>query len=112
MSQVTSDSTFRPVQGFGGYELLVTGDGNATRLPLSEQAELLIGRAPEAEVRLDGNSVSRRHALFRARGANFSIEDLGSSNGTLLRGQAIPPHTETSLTPGEAIVVGEFVLVL
>jgi DNA-binding NtrC family response regulator/pSer/pThr/pTyr-binding forkhead associated (FHA) protein len=112
MSQTTSDSTYRPVQGFGGYELLVTGDGDATRLPLPEQAELLIGRAPEADVRLDGNSVSRRHAVFRVRGTSFSIEDLGSSNGTLIRGRAIAPQTEAELTPGESVVIGEFVLVL
>src|SRR6187399_2858570 len=112
MSQITSDSTYRPLHGFRGYELLVTGDGNASRLPLPEEGELLIGRAPEADVRLDGNSVSRRHAIFRARGTNFSIEDLGSSNGTLIRGRAVAPQTETSLAPGEAIVIGEFVLVL
>jgi two-component system, NtrC family, response regulator AtoC len=112
VSRAASDSTFKSAPAVGGYELLVTGDGGVWRIPLPQRGELLIGRAPEADVRLDGNSVSRRHALFRARDTNFTIEDLGSANGTLVRGVPAPAHQETSIGPGESLTLGEFLLVL
>jgi len=112
MSRAASDSTFKSTPVVGGYELLVTGDGGVWHVPLPKQGELLIGRAPEAEIRLDGSSVSRRHALFRVLDTGFSVRDLGSANGTLLRGQPSPPEVDTALVPGEAFTVGEFSLVL
>jgi len=113
MSRATSDSTFKAsIPETSSYELLVTGDGGVWHVPLPKQGELLIGRAPEAEIRLDGNSVSRRHALFRVLDASFAVRDLGSANGTMLRGKPAPIDAELTLVPGEAFSVGEFLLVL
>ena len=112
MSRLANNSTVKSVPEVGSYELLVTGDGGVWHVPLPKQAELLIGRASEAEVRLDGNSVSRRHALFRVLEAGFTLRDLGSANGTTLRGQPVPTETEVSLVPGETFTVGDFLLVL
>ena len=60
-------------------------------MPLPNDAELVIGRAEDADVRLVADSVSRRHALLRVRSRELTIEDLGSSNGTLVRGQPVAP---------------------
>ncbi|HYP89453.1 MAG TPA: sigma 54-interacting transcriptional regulator [Polyangiaceae bacterium] len=112
MARAASDSTFKSTPAVGGHELLVTGDGGVWHVLLPPQGELLIGRAPEAEIRLDGNSVSRRHAVFRVHEAGFAVRDLGSANGTILRGQPAPSEVEVALVPGEAFSVGEFLLVL
>lgn len=112
MSGAASDSTFKSTPEVGGYELLVTGDGGVWNLPLPKRAELTIGRAPESEIRLDGNSVSRRHALFSISESGFAVRDLGSANGTLLRGQRLPTDTDVGIVPGEAFTVGDFLLVL
>lgn len=112
MSHAASDSTFEAPDEVGSYELLVTRDGSVSRVSLPKDGELLIGRAPEADVRLEGNSVSRRHASFRIRASGFSVTDLGSANGTLVRGERAPTDGETRITPGESLVIGEFVLVL
>jgi two-component system response regulator AtoC len=112
MSRATGDSTSRLGPDLGGFELLVVGDGGSARIPLPSEGELVIGRGPEADVRLDGDSVSRRHALLRARQNGFTLEDLGSSNGTLVRGQPAPAHEEFAVMPGESMLVGDFVLIL
>jgi two-component system response regulator AtoC len=112
MSPAVSNSTVKSVPEVGSYELLVTGDGGVWHVPLPKQGELLIGRAPEAELRLDGNSVSRRHAQFRVLETGFTLRDLGSANGTILRGQPVPTETDVNLVPGEAFTVGDFLLVL
>jgi pSer/pThr/pTyr-binding forkhead associated (FHA) protein len=55
--------------------------------------------------------VSRRHALIQvdANGRRANIEDLGSTNGTLLRGA--PIAARTGLVDGDAIQVGAVELV-
>ena len=69
------------------YELLVhTADGvRAFPLPLS--GKLIIGRAPDVDIRIDDASVSRRHAAV-FMGPTIQIEDLGSANGVHLRKHA------------------------
>jgi DNA-binding winged helix-turn-helix (wHTH) protein len=49
----------------------------------------LIGRDPEATIRIDVPGVSRRHAMIVIDGADVTIEDLGSKNGTYLRDRRI-----------------------
>ena len=44
--------------------------------------ENVIGRDPDASVRIDAPGVSRRHARILAEGGRFTLEDLGSKNGT------------------------------
>lgn len=63
-------------------------DENGLELALAE-GENLIGRTSEARVRIDASEVSRRHARILIHGGSASIEDLGSKNGTYLRGRRI-----------------------
>jgi DNA-binding winged helix-turn-helix (wHTH) protein len=53
------------------------------------EGENLIGRSPEAVVRVDSSEASRRHARILIRGAVAELEDLGSKNGTYLRGRRL-----------------------
>ena len=105
-------STTKLTSASGEYELLVAGDGNVLRIPLPKDGELVIGRGSDVGVSLPGDGVSRRHALLRTRGAEFTLEDLGSSNGTLLRGGALLPGRAEPFLPGESALVGDFALVL
>jgi len=69
--------------------------------------EVLIGRDETAEVRLEDDTVSRKHArLF----AGPSIEDLHSSNGTLVNGKRIT--TRIRLNEGDRITIGRYSMTL
>ena len=66
--------------------MLVDDDGNELWL---KEGENLIGRSPDAAVRIDTSKVSRRHARILIEGVTATLEDLGSKNGTFLRGRRL-----------------------
>lgn len=47
-----------------------------------------IGREPECELRLLSLEVSRRHARIARAGVSYTIQDLGSANGTYVNGRS------------------------
>lgn len=52
--------------------------------------------------------VSRRHARIRRSNGSYSIEDLGSTNGTYLnRGRRLLPGTAEALNDGDEVIVGK-----
>jgi len=63
-----------------------------------------IGRAPENSIRLEDNSVSGRHAQIAVIAQDCFLKDLGSTNGTLVNGQAV---TEVQLRTGDRIKFGK-----
>lgn len=68
------------------------------------EGENVIGRDEECALRIDSPRVSRRHACIRVRGGGASLEDLGSKNGTFLRGRRL---TGTAvLEDGDEIGIG------
>jgi uncharacterized protein YraI len=68
---------------------------------------ITIGRAQDNDVVLDDPQVSRHHARLTQRNDQIVIEDLGSTNGTLVNGRRITgPHV---LQPTETIAIGSSV---
>jgi hypothetical protein len=52
--------------------------------------------------------VSRRHARVTRRGAQYFIEDLGSTNGTFInRGRRLLPGDRQPLNDGDEIIIGK-----
>jgi len=80
-------------------------EGRQIRL---SEGENIIGREPEARVWLDFFTVSRRHARILIEGDRAAIEDLGSKNGTEVRGERIAGAVE--LTDGDEVRIGSVVL--
>ena len=70
--------------------------------PLRSGASL-IGRAPDVQVALLDGEVSRHHARIVLIGGQVCLEDLGSTNGTLLNGDRID---RARLHDGDVIVIG------
>lgn len=71
------------------------------------QQELLVGRHPSCDVVLIDPSVSRRHARLVFRGSNWIVQDVGSTNGTILNGARIG---RSELRPGDLLVLGDVIL--
>lgn len=77
-------------------------------IPLSE-GENIIGRTSGALVRISSSRVSRRHARIVVTGGRAVLEDLGSKNGTYVRGRKI--HRPVDLSDGDEICFGRDVVV-
>ncbi|MET0794289.1 MAG: sigma-54-dependent Fis family transcriptional regulator, partial [Polyangiaceae bacterium] len=72
-------------------------------------SELLIGRDPAADLVLDDETISRRHARVRRAGFAYAIADLGSRNGLFCDGVA----TEVApLELGRVVRLGDCVAVV
>jgi DNA-binding winged helix-turn-helix (wHTH) protein len=77
------------------------------RLALAD-GEHLIGRDPQAVLRIPSNRVSRQHARLAVSGAHAVLEDMGSRNGTFVRGRRVTAPLE--LASGDEIFVGSEVI--
>jgi DNA-binding winged helix-turn-helix (wHTH) protein len=82
------------------YFRLRWADGRAV---LKEGAHVL-GRDPDLELFIDAPGVSRRHAVINVSGAEATIEDLGSKNGTFIEDR--PVMAATPLGDGDVIRLG------
>jgi hypothetical protein len=71
------------------------------------QHGLTFGRVAGNDVVLDDVKASRRHARLIVEAGVVEIEDLGSSNGTLLNGK---PVTKKLVRPGDEITIGKTVM--
>ena len=49
----------------------------------------VVGRRPDADIRVDHELVSRSHAVVRRTPTGWVLEDLESSNGTFVDGQRV-----------------------
>jgi DNA-binding winged helix-turn-helix (wHTH) protein len=76
------------------------------RVPL-QQGENILGRDDDG-IRLDSPTVSRRHARISIDGAEAVLEDLGSKNGSFVRGEAV--SKAVSLRDGDEIRAGSVVM--
>lgn len=89
-------------------ELLVTeGPLTGTTLELSDQA-ILLGRAQEANLVLEDDYASGRHARLFPQGTRWFVEDLGSTNGTYLGGnlltRALPVELGVPIRIGKTVI--------
>lgn len=82
---------------------VVSGARQGTSVPLQPDASLVIGRA-RGDLRLDDPLVSSAHCRVVCRGGRYILQDLGSTNGTLVDGRAVQ---DTVLRPGSEVVVGD-----
>ena len=96
------------------YHLVaITPDRNLT-VPLPVPGSLLIGRDAGADVRIEAGAVSRAHARVHASldTPAVAVEDLGSRNGTFVRGRQLARNERAPLAVGDTVWVGGAALVL
>jgi len=67
--------------------------------------ETVIGRSPECSIQLGTPGVSRQHCKLTTSGSQVYIEDLGSSNGTVVNGRELQPLMRAELQHGDRIKV-------
>ncbi|MCW8132354.1 MAG: sigma 54-interacting transcriptional regulator [Planctomycetota bacterium] len=70
--------------------------------------ETVVGRGVSSHVMLDDPRSSKRHFEIRERAGRYLLKDLGSTNGTFMRGLRL--QQEVSLQDGDEIMVGSTTL--
>ena len=92
---------------------LVSVEGDAITVhDLPDRGTLVIGRGEDVDVRVNDPGASARHCTLHVEGGRVAIEDLGSRNGTQIRGQRIDAGERVMLAPGESALVAGAVLLL
>lgn len=99
-------TTVLPAAGRTAWLRVVEGPGAGRRHRV--EPTTLIGRLPECDVTLDDPSVSRRHARLLGERGHWRIEDLGSTNGVRVNGEAVD---ERELHDGDRLELGSVHLV-
>lgn len=86
------------------FALLVQGPGVPAKEFKLKQGENTLGRDKKGDVFLDDPSVSRSHATILVVSKVVSVRDLGSKNGTYVKGQKI--NYEVEILPGTEVRFG------
>ncbi|HET8564942.1 MAG TPA: FHA domain-containing protein [Solirubrobacterales bacterium] len=68
---------------------------------------LSVGRSKEADVQIDDRYASSLHARVFSREGRFYVEDMNSTNGTLLNGATL--QGEAELIDGDNVQIGDTV---
>jgi serine/threonine-protein kinase len=94
------------------YPLLIvesgTNKGAASVINIDDGQVLVLGRA---EIAGSDDSISRRHIEFTRQGNQYFVRDIGSKNGTLVRGNVLTANgTLTLLQHSDRIKVGDIFL--
>jgi serine phosphatase RsbU (regulator of sigma subunit)/pSer/pThr/pTyr-binding forkhead associated (FHA) protein len=91
-------------------ELLIQcPDGQMKTIPLTGE-RLSVGRSSAAELCFPEDAgLSRQHFAFETQAENWTVQDLGSKNGTFVNN--IPLKARLILKPGDRITAGHLVIV-
>lgn len=121
-ARIAGPTITAPRQSVSGTEVLTAAE--AAGLGLARQAiiirvgtheqefsqgRVLIGRAREADFRIEDPEVSRRHALVSWSNGDLVIRDLESTNGTLVNGHLV---SEAIIEPGDEVMIGGYRLTI
>ena len=91
--------------GQRGTAKIETLDGAVARMDVRRGA-WLVGRAPEADLKLYSDQVSPRHAWLRRDARGTWVSDAGSRTGTLVNGEALAPRQARLLRDGDRVTFG------
>jgi pSer/pThr/pTyr-binding forkhead associated (FHA) protein len=101
---------------------LVLASSNGSKLDIPAKDEIVVGREDPIsdmfpDVDLTGlggmeKGVSRKHAVIHRAGAGYTVEDMGSTNGTYINKKKIQPHAPQTIKPGDELRFGKLTLTL
>ena len=89
---------------------MVVAPGSLAGHTFALDGETTIGRGAGCGVPIDDAHVSKLHARLSPTEQGWVVEDLGSTNGTVINGELIA--RPTPLGVGERITIGEVILEL
>jgi len=84
--------------------LLIQGKP-ANEFPLAG-SPVTVGRAADNVIQIADDSVSSHHAELAAEGDSYVLRDIGSTNGTKVNNEQLPPGEPRKLAGGEVVKFG------
>lgn len=90
------------------YRVLYQKSGQAWKTMVLPEREMIIGRGEDVDLFIDGEEVSRHHAVLTVADGKLVLRDLNSTNGTILEGVQLAPGKEALVRVGQTIQIGEF----
>ncbi len=104
MAALEPEERTRVDQSFVNYELILFGEHAPYDRYVITETETFIGRdAKKCLIVLTDPEVSTVHSVLKKNGSMVLLEDLNSSNGTILNGQRI---NRSAVMPGDEFVIG------
>jgi transcriptional regulator with GAF, ATPase, and Fis domain len=91
----------------GMQVIVLSGSAKGTTKALGDR--LRIGKAPDNDLVLADDTVSRQHCELTRTDAGVKVRDLGSTNGTKVQGARV---SEAIIQPGTVLKVGEVEIAL
>lgn len=86
-------------------KLIITLDGQLLSEFALDKERIIIGRKPHNDIPIDNLAISAEHAAITTFHNDAFVEDLGSTNGTLVNNQPITKH---ALHHGDEIEIGKY----
>ncbi|AOY01372.1 FHA domain-containing protein [Jeongeupia sp. USM3] len=86
-------------------KLLLSLDGNVIKEYRIHRDVFAIGRRPNNDLQIENLAVSGEHARIVREGDDYAVEDLGSTNGTVVNGA---PVQRVALNNGDEIGIGRY----
>ncbi|HOB67218.1 FHA domain-containing protein [Ottowia sp.] len=86
-------------------KLIVSIDGIVVKEVQLTQDRSTLGRRPYNDIVIDNLAVSGEHAVLQMADGQVTLEDLGSTNGTCVNGQAVQSHV---LANDDVIEIGKY----
>jgi len=103
---VVAGEVVAPASGRKRAQLIVLAGPNVGEM-YEIDSNLVIGRGREADVRVQGDGISRKHGGIRLAAEQVIFEDLGSTNGSFINGERVAHRV---LEEGDKIQVGTSVI--
>jgi pSer/pThr/pTyr-binding forkhead associated (FHA) protein len=71
-----------------------------------DEKVVFIGRSSNNDIKIKDIMVSRKHLKISRSGESFLVEDLKSTNGTMVNGEALEPGEHIEMLEGDTIFLG------
>ena len=92
----------------GEAAIVLMEDGHEAKTYHLDKQTVAIGRLPECDIVISDPGASRRHAtITRDEGGEYVLNDLGSTNGTVVNDEPVREHV---LSDGDRITIGNTIL--
>jgi diguanylate cyclase (GGDEF)-like protein len=103
--QVTLNKELQKAKEQDACLIIIRGTPQGHRFFIT-QTEMTIGRDPTADISVNDQSISRKHAKVTKQNGKLLLTDLGSSNGSFVNDKKLQPNETVTLSKEDMVKLG------